>query len=191
MKLHLGCGFDHREGYLNVDYWQECMPDLILDLEVFPWPFKDGSVTHILARHVLEHLGADLRTFQRIWQELYRIAAPACEIEIHLPYYKSVEFWADPTHVRVYTPLTFDMMSKVVNRRWIDQGSGNSKLAMMFDVDFEVVQSRVVWESKWQARLDCHELNLEQLVEVERNSWNVVKELHYCLRACKSGLLPA
>ena len=33
MKLNLGCGFDKREGWLNVDSFAECQPDQFLDIE--------------------------------------------------------------------------------------------------------------------------------------------------------------
>jgi hypothetical protein len=185
MQLNLGCGFDRREGYLNVDAWPDCQPDLLVDLECFPWPFESSSITRILARHVLEHLGADTARFSGLWQELYRIAAPGCVLEVHVPYYKSADFWSDPTHVRVYTPLTFCMLSRAENQRWIEEGSGNTKLAMMLNVNFEIRRSGVIWESPWQERLDQGQIKADQLVEIERNSWNVVKELRFELVAKK------
>ncbi len=188
MQINLGCGFDRRDGYLNVDSWPECSPDLLFDLEQFPWPFETSSVTRILACHVLEHLGADLATFRALSQELYRISAPGCLLGIHLPYCKSVEFWSDPTHVRVYTPLTLQMLSKARNLEWIQTSTGNTKLAMMFGVDFEVVSSRVIWDYPWNQRLESREISLEQLLEVERHSWNVVKELQFDLMVRKGDL---
>ena len=37
MKLNLGCGFDKREGWLNVDNFTACEPDQLLDIEATPW----------------------------------------------------------------------------------------------------------------------------------------------------------
>ena len=185
MQLNLGCGFDHSKGYVNVDSWPGCAPDCVVDLEKFPWPFEDCSITRILAHHVLEHLGGDLATFRGLWREIYRIAAPACEIDVRIPYYKSAEFWTDPTHVRVYTRLTFEMLSKAVNQRWIEEGKSNTKLAMMFDVDFAILANGLAWEADWQDRLDRKQITLQQLIDIERNSWNVVKELSFELAALK------
>jgi hypothetical protein len=188
MQLNLGCGFDRHEGYLNVDSWSECSPDLQLDLETYPWPFESSSITRILARHILEHLGADLSGFRALWKELYRIAAPGCVLEIHVPYYKSANYWSDPTHVRVYTLLTFEMLSKKRNRRWIQESNGNTKLGLMWDIDFETLSSDVIWDSPWDQRLEVKDVSLEQLLEVERHSWNVVKELRFNLVARKDEL---
>ena len=37
LKLNLGCGFDKREGWLNVDSFAACQPDKLLDIEATPW----------------------------------------------------------------------------------------------------------------------------------------------------------
>ena len=38
MKFNMGCGFKKLEGYVNVDKYPECSPDMQFDLEVLPWP---------------------------------------------------------------------------------------------------------------------------------------------------------
>lgn len=185
MQLNLGCGFDRREGYVNVDAWPDCQPDVLVDLARFPWPFDTSSVTRILARYVLEHLGGDTPGFSGLWQELYRIAAPGCVLEVFVPYYKSANFWSDPTHVRVYTPLTMRMLSRAENLRWVQDNNGNTKLALMLGVDFEVRASEAIWEPDYQLQLAGGQISLEQLLEIERSSWNVVRELRFELVAQK------
>ena len=63
MRLNLGCGDVHMDGYLNVDKEAGCLPDKIQDLEVFPWDFKDDSVDQVILSHVLEHF---LSSFKRL-----------------------------------------------------------------------------------------------------------------------------
>ena len=55
LRLNLGCGEDHKPGYINVDKYGN--PDVLHDLEEFPWPWDDESVEEILMKHILEHLG--------------------------------------------------------------------------------------------------------------------------------------
>ena len=55
----------------------------------------------------------------------------------------------DFARVRVYTPLNFQMLSLAKNQRWIDQHSGNSNLAMMFNIDLEAQISVKVWDCLW------------------------------------------
>src|SRR6516162_1537826 len=59
LKLNLGCGDKRIPGYINVDKFSN--PDLKHDLETFPWPWPDDSVSEILLIHVLEHLGQETR----------------------------------------------------------------------------------------------------------------------------------
>ena len=54
VKLNLGCGWDHREGYLNVDFVTAHRPDLVGD--VLHLPLASGAATEVFAQDVLEHL---------------------------------------------------------------------------------------------------------------------------------------
>jgi len=53
-KLNLGCGFDYREGWLNVDLQSMHDPDLIADVTALPM-LDGGAFEEILAQDVLEH----------------------------------------------------------------------------------------------------------------------------------------
>ncbi len=54
--LNLGCGFVHKPGFINVDLFDCCRPDVRWDLNKFPYPWDDNSVDNIEMWHVLEHL---------------------------------------------------------------------------------------------------------------------------------------
>ena len=73
MKLNLGSGSKILKGYVNVDKFQYYNPDVVHDLEKFPYPFEDNSVDEILLSHVLEHIGQNPDVFNNIIKELYRI----------------------------------------------------------------------------------------------------------------------
>lgn len=54
-KLHFGCGYDKRDGYLNVDMDPNCRPDLVVvnaDYSAVPRNY----FTEVLAMDVLEHV---------------------------------------------------------------------------------------------------------------------------------------
>ncbi len=82
-RLNLGCGSLKKPGFLNVDIVPEVEPDLILDLDSFPYPFPDNHFELIEAFHVLEHLRDP---FQAI-AEMYRIAKPGAQIHIRVPHF--------------------------------------------------------------------------------------------------------
>ena len=82
MKLNLGCGSNILSSYTNLDKFDYYKPDIVHDLEIFPYPFKNDSVDEVLLSHVLEHIGQDPNVFNNIIKELYRICKHNSIIEI-------------------------------------------------------------------------------------------------------------
>lgn len=184
-RLNLGCGFDKRDGFVNADKFDACAPDVRVDLEVQPWPFDDNAFDHILLKHVLEHVGATVEGFFAVMRELYRVTAPGGIIEIHVPHYKHDSYWSDPTHVRAFTALTFQMMSKANNDRWIAGGENYTMLAYAMGVDFELVEGRGVYDAYWLAKLQSGEMTSEELFRASEDRWGVIREIVVKLKAVK------
>ena len=126
----------------NLDF----APDIHIDIEQTPWPLADNSFDYILRKHVLEHVGADFKTFACVMRELCRVIAPGDIIEIHVPHFRHGTWWSDPTHVRAFTPLTFRMMSKEQNNEWIAKRANYTMLAHVMQVDFEIVEAVQVYD---------------------------------------------
>jgi SAM-dependent methyltransferase len=185
LKLNLGCGFDKRDGWLNVDGFAECQPDQLLDIEQTPWDLPSDAFEHILMKHVLEHVGADFKVFAAVMRELYRVAAPGGILEIHVPHVRHDTFWSDPTHVRAFTPLTFQMMSKRQNRAWMEARANFTMLAFVMDVDFELETIVQSYDSAWAARIESGELTLDFVREQAKSLWNVARELQVRLKVVK------
>lgn len=58
MKLNLGCGDKHLDGYTNVDIVESRLgntPDVICDIRDLK-PFESDSAEEVLAVHVIEHM---------------------------------------------------------------------------------------------------------------------------------------
>jgi SAM-dependent methyltransferase len=83
MKLNLGAGQFKKEGYVNVDINPELHPDIVHNLDVFPYPFKEKTFERIEGDHVLEHLKEPFKTMG----ELQRIAKPGAVIVIRVPHF--------------------------------------------------------------------------------------------------------
>lgn len=105
LNLNLGCGTDYMDGWVNVDSGNiKC--DVKHDIECFPWPFKDSSVSKIKMQHVLEHVSRE--KFIPLLREIYRVCCDGAAIGIISPYAGSDNFWTDPTHKLPLTIRTFD-----------------------------------------------------------------------------------
>jgi len=186
VKLNLGCGFDRREGWLNVDSFPECKPDQLLDIEATPWDLTTDGFYEVLMKHVLEHVGADFKVFAAVMRELWRVSETGGLVEIHVPHVRHDTFWSDPTHVRAFTPLTFQMMSKRQNRAWMEARANYTMLAFVMDVDFEVESVSQVYDPAWWAKVERGEMTREALREEAAKSWNVARELQVRLRVVKN-----
>jgi hypothetical protein len=173
MKLNLGCGLNKQPGFVNVDRYGE--PDLVWDLEVFPWPWPDNSATEIRLIHVLEHLGRDADIFIRIIQELYRVSAPGAAIKIVVPHPRHDDFINDPTHVRAITADTFTLFSKKYNRRWQQMGVANSPLAFYHDVDFDIVAVNSELDEPYASAFKHGSMSEERLKNSIRTYNNVIR----------------
>lgn len=108
LKLNLACGQRRYEDYLGVDRIQTEATDLVVDLDVFPWPWADGSVEKVWCAHYVEH-APDLMAFMN---ELGRVMLPGGTAVIVAPYYTSMRAWQDPTHVRAISEASFLYFNK-------------------------------------------------------------------------------
>jgi len=81
IKLNIGCGYDIKEGYINIDMKKGDGVDIVLDLNDCTLPFDDDSVDEILMFHVLEHI---IDRYKFI-NECHRVLKPGGFIFIKLP----------------------------------------------------------------------------------------------------------
>lgn len=69
LKLHLGCGCQHFEGYVNIDMKKTRATNIVCDIKKIPYP--DSSVVLIESYHVIEHLTRyDLPRALKEWHRL-------------------------------------------------------------------------------------------------------------------------
>jgi len=126
-KLNLGCGKRLLRGYINVDNNPVTNPDVVCDLEKIPYPFKENTFKRIILIHVLEHLSNPLLVIQ----ELYRIAADDCIIEIKSPHFSGN--FLHPGHKSFISTLLFEKF----NPKNEDDHYGNCK--------FKVLSMKLFW----------------------------------------------
>jgi len=113
LNLNLGCGLDTPEGFVNVDRVGLAGVDVVADLDLAPWPWKDGAAAYIKASHVFEHVRDPVVFMTEAW----RVLALDGLLDIRVPGggYIGPGVWlphehgfTDPTHVRNCTPHTWD-----------------------------------------------------------------------------------
>ena len=81
-RLNIGCGYDVRPGYLNVDLQPKHSPDLVADATHLPM-LPSGHFEEILAQDVLEHL--ERVHTQPALEEWARLLAPNGILTVRVP----------------------------------------------------------------------------------------------------------
>lgn len=100
-NLHLGCGKNILQGWINLDIVALDGVDIIAELndcQNTSLPFEDNVIDEFLASHVIEHLHNLLPFMEKI----HRIAKPNAKAVFRLPYSSSDDAFEDTTHLRQY-----------------------------------------------------------------------------------------
>ncbi|MFA6434227.1 MAG: methyltransferase domain-containing protein [Elusimicrobiales bacterium] len=104
MKINLGSGGRPLDGYINVDRLTGAgKPDVVWDLDNYPWPFGDGSADEIFMDQCLEHL----EDHNRAMKEVHRILKKGGIARISVPHFTWQFAYQDPTHKHFYGYNTF------------------------------------------------------------------------------------
>jgi hypothetical protein len=187
LRLNLGSGDKYLEGYVNVDKFGK--PDVRHDLEKTPWPWKDDSVEEVILSHVLEHLGRETATYERIIKELYRVCCDGARILIQVPHHRHDSYFADPTHVRPITPLGIRMLSQAWNRGTLERGGSDTPLGIYWGVDFETVETRFTPSEIWRERHpeQGEDFDRDLLIGESKIYNNMIKEVTMLLKVVKKG----
>lgn len=82
LKIDLGCGAAKRAGFIGLDYVAGPAVDHVLDLTREPFPFADGTVSHVFSAHFLEHISEP----NHVFKEISRVCRDGAKIEFWTPY---------------------------------------------------------------------------------------------------------
>ena len=177
MKLNLGSGSKILDGYTNVDKYDYYKPDIVHDLEIFPYPFEDNSVDEILLSHVLEHIGQSPDVFLKIIKEFYRVCHNDSLIKIIVPHPRHDDFISDPTHVRPITILGLQLFDKNLNLKWEKESAANTPLALINNVNFKIKNVKFNLDSNYVKKFENENIDKSQVDTDISKLNNVVKEM--------------
>lgn len=87
LKLHLGCGNKHIEGYTNIDVRYIPGVDAVDNIKYLR-SYKLSSVSTIYASHVLEHFSR--WEYKDVLKRWYEILTPGGELRIAVPDFEAI-----------------------------------------------------------------------------------------------------
>ena len=90
--LDIGCGKSKVPGSIGVDFNPSISPDVVHDLNQFPYPFEDDEFDEV---HIIDTLFL-LNNPVKVMEEVYRMCKTKGIIFVTQPYFRSVYSYIDP-----------------------------------------------------------------------------------------------
>lgn len=154
--LDVGCGSNKAPGSIGLDRLPLANVDVVHDLDVFPYPFRDNSFDKIVMNNSIEHVENPLL----VLSELYRIARHEAIIHVETPHYSSCDYYTDPTHKHPFSSRTFDYLAS---------GTKLSKFRYAERVRFDIASVRLTFLTGFSV--------LDRIAERLVNRWQHPYEL--------------
>ncbi len=154
-ELNLGCGLKRRESCLNVDRAARVGPDLVWDLDRFPYPLPQSHFCRIYAGDVVEHL----ESIPDFMVEVHRLLEPDGLVEITTPHFSCANSYTDPTHRHHLGYFSFDYFT------------GGNELNFYSDARFEIVERQIVFQQSLLNRFVRRLANRHPSAYEQRFAW--------------------
>jgi predicted SAM-dependent methyltransferase len=138
ITVDLGCGNRKLEGAISVDINPLRNPDIVHDLDVFPYPFESNSVDKVYMSHSLEHTVDVCKVVDEAW----RMLKVGGILHVIVPHFSSRIAYGDPTHKHYFSTETFNYFTNhfdIVSRKlhWnFKNRNAYSIIAIVGDVIF-------------------------------------------------------
>ena len=153
--LNLGSGRKRREGCVNVDRAPGVHPDIVWNLDQYPFPLPDSHFHQVYAGDVVEHI-VSIPDFMG---EVHRLCAPGAFVEITTPHFSCANSFTDPTHLHHLGYFSFDYFT-----------SGN-ELNFYSSARFEIVTRQIVFQQGFVNRLVARLANANPRTYEQRYAW--------------------
>jgi len=153
--LNLGCGYNKLKGFINVDAYEICKPDIVWDLDRRPWPWDDNSVDHIAMFHVLEHI----KDWWEAIEECARILKVGGSIDLRVPDESESSAGTYRDHHNIFTWYSFygiDMagISAIKMVRGTNAWAHSQKILPLIIIHYyQVPYKKYRWMAKWCPKL--------------------------------------
>ncbi len=83
LKLNLGCGFDYKSGWINIDNNPNCIVDINCDFFNLDKYFNEKSVSHIVLNHSISYL--NLWQARDFFSKTYKLLKDGGVLEMEFP----------------------------------------------------------------------------------------------------------
>lgn len=102
-RLDIGCGNNKVDNAVYLDIDPDARPDILHDLNKFPYPIADNSFEEIFAKHIIEHLNDPIG----FMKELTRILKPGGRLFVETPHFSCRVAYSEPQHKLFFSYFMF------------------------------------------------------------------------------------
>ena len=106
--LEIGSGIKKRPGSVTVDISKEVNPDIVHDLNIYPYPFLDNEFDEIYCEDIL----LSLENFFLTMKEIHRILKLDGIVKISNPYFRSRYAYIHPEIKNLFSINSFNFFNK-------------------------------------------------------------------------------
>lgn len=186
IKLNLGCGFNKKPDFINVDKSEGCMPDVQLNLVKEIWPWESNSATECIFDFSMEQMGTTPDELKHVLTELYRVCANGATINIRAYHPRHDQFFLNPLCTQRLSIEFFQLLSVSRNLNMIANGMHDDVVGMMWGVNFEVTDCRPLLNARFESELRENRITEDQLRERMNFESNILHVIELQLQAKKS-----
>lgn len=104
-KLYLGCGKDHKEGFINIDREPFEGVDTVCDITK-GLPFEDSTADYIFSQDFMEHLPPESKV--SVINEIWRVLCNGGLMEHYIPNAGSRNDFGSPSHLSHWNLQQFE-----------------------------------------------------------------------------------
>ncbi len=116
-RLDIGCGNNKIPNAIYVDIDPKTNPDILHDLNKFPYPIDDNSFDEIFAKHIIEHLNDPIG----FMKELTRILKPGGRVFVETPHFSCRVAYSEPQHKLFFSYFMFINIINGLNLEVLEQ----------------------------------------------------------------------
>jgi len=144
-RLDIGCGANKVQGAVYLDVDPKVKPDILHDLNKFPYPIESKSFDEIYAKHVIEHLN-DPSGFMK---EIERILKPGGTVFIETPHFSSRVAYSEPQHKLFFSYFMFNSVINGLNLEVVEQRITFYKTFRLVGISFLANKFPDIYERFW------------------------------------------
>lgn len=155
--LDIGCGGNRVPNSIGIDIDPNVNPDIVHNLNHYPFPLESNKFDKIYAKHIIEHLD-DPISFVK---EIFRLLKPGGIAFIATPHFSSYVAYSEPQHKLFYSYFLLTNVSRGLNIKVLNQEITFFKFHRAIGLSFLINKFPRTYEKFWTFMIPAENVTIE------------------------------